>query len=63
MNIKVPLCIKLDEGIRDKFKEIAHNRRTTMQSVLNGFVAVYISNPDAFVVKNDTTLIIQEGEN
>lgn len=61
MNSKTPLCIKLDKDTRDKFKELTHSRRTTMQGVLTGFVAYYLSNPDIFEIKNDTILLIQEG--
>lgn len=55
---KLPLCIKLDKETRDKFKQLTHERSTTMQNTLKAFVSYYIENPDQFKVKNNTSIII-----
>ena len=59
---KLPLCIKLEKEIRRKFKKITHERQVTMQTVLEGFVAYYITNPEAFSVNNNTSIVINQGE-
>ena len=59
---KMPLCIKLDKDIREKFKNMTHERKSTMQNTLNAFVSYYITNPDQFSVRNNTSIVIN-GEN
>ena len=55
---KLPLCIKLDKKTRDKFKQITHERETTMQSTLKAFVSYYITNPDQFLIQTNASIII-----
>jgi len=55
---KMPLCIKLNKNIRERFKQVTHERNTTMQNVLNGFVSYYIENPHRFLIENNTSIVI-----
>jgi len=57
---KLPLCIKLDREKRDKFKQITHDRNTTMQKVLDGFIDCYIEKPDMFYIKSVTSITINQ---
>jgi len=43
--------LKLPENIRRKFKDITHDRGTTMQAVLFAFTESFIESPDKFKIK------------
>jgi len=43
--------LKLSEDIRSKFKDVAHERGTTMQAILSAFTESFIDDPDKFRIK------------
>jgi hypothetical protein len=59
-NEKLPLCIKLDKNIRDKFKQLTHEKSTTMQGVILAFIGYYIEHPAQFLVQNNSSMSINE---
>lgn len=43
--------LKLSNDIRKKFKDVTHDRGTTMQAVLSAFTESFLENPDKFKIK------------
>jgi predicted DNA-binding protein len=46
-----PVNLKLPKEVKERFKEITHNKNTSMQNLLLAFVNAYIENPEKFKIK------------
>lgn len=51
-----PVNLKLPKEIQERFKEITHQQKTSMQDVLFAFVNSYIEHPEQFQVKMEIKL-------
>lgn len=52
-----PVNLKLPRETQEKFKEITHQQKTSMQDVLFAFVNSYIEHPECFKVKMEIKTI------
>jgi hypothetical protein len=43
-----PINLKVSPDVREKFKQITHQQKTSMQDVLYAFVHYYIQHPEKF---------------
>ncbi len=43
--------LKLPENTRKKFKNVTHDRGTTMQAVLSAFTESFVESPEKFKIK------------
>jgi len=43
--------LKLQEHVREKFKNITHKKGITMQTALSAFVESYISDPERYRIR------------
>ena len=50
--------LKLPKSVRKDFKNITHDRGTTMQAVLSAFTESFVENPDKFKIKME---VVGEG--